>query len=415
MRSISSKKQRGFSLIEAAIVVTILSITAIGMANLLPVNSIDSKYKSTVAKIDFIENALEAYVKQNGMLPCPAPFDAAPASATFGVMDATCATSSGADNNTNMYRRFANSGNDDVWIGIVPTRTLGIPDSYVYDGFGMRINYAIPRVLASSSANYRAYTNNPINIQDSAANSINGANTVAYVLLSHGNNASGSISYSGSQNACPITGDDAQNCAYIATSGSNVLSRTFRDQPFNTVAANVFDDMIRWKSLSVLNNSAVVNQPIASSIFYEIDSNYAFASTTEKRRFNTAHANNSIDASLVALNTGTYVFTIQPGRYLINITAPLYSSSTTNVTGNICLRDLTNGSVCVATSPDITNATTTTSRIVSMQNLSTIINIASATTYDVIESLSVVDGTILSGDNANVALPKATFSIVKLN
>lgn len=116
--------QHGFSLMEMAIVLTIVGIL---MAGLLPTLSgqIEQKRRSeTIKQMNEIRDALFGFAIINGYLPCPTIITD-PSNAAYGTAPATCAADPSAE-------------------GILPWRTLGVSET---DAWGS------PRESASASWN----------------------------------------------------------------------------------------------------------------------------------------------------------------------------------------------------------------------------------------------------------------------
>ncbi|MEN9435522.1 MAG: hypothetical protein RIR09_177 [Pseudomonadota bacterium] len=119
------KRQAGFSLIEVAVAVSLLTLLA-GLG--LQVWRASSQLSATIDtrnKLDQVQSALQSFFRTNGRLPCP-DTTANPT----GIEPATCTTLA--------------SG-----YGVVPWASLGIPKSAVLDGWS---NFFTYRVSVSSPA-----------------------------------------------------------------------------------------------------------------------------------------------------------------------------------------------------------------------------------------------------------------------
>jgi prepilin-type N-terminal cleavage/methylation domain-containing protein len=130
--------QTGFTLVEMAIVLMIVTIL---MAALIPTLSsqMDQKSRSeTKKKLEEVKEALIGFAVMNGRLPCPA------SATSNGVEDPV---GGGACNHS--------------YDGFVPSATLGISglndQGYVVDGWNNRIHYAVTR------SNSNAFTTAPPN------------------------------------------------------------------------------------------------------------------------------------------------------------------------------------------------------------------------------------------------------------
>ena len=253
----SNTSQQGFSLIELAIVITIGGIIAIGLLTLGNIQFERTKIERTNARLDVIESALLSYVTQEGKLPCPAHLNAALNSSNYGIAeDCTAAT---IPANTGMIS--AGSGNEEVWIGAVPSRSLNLNDRFMVDGWNNRFSYAV--VKAAASSNIHLYlttaTNGVITIGDWSDNQVTAATdnvVVGYVIISHGKDGGGSYS----RVVTPSITSPTTPCAAGALDNENCNGDSiFRDIRINdsTVNADFFFDIIRWKPIHFLKELEV--------------------------------------------------------------------------------------------------------------------------------------------------------------
>jgi prepilin-type N-terminal cleavage/methylation domain-containing protein len=241
-------KNNGFSLVEMAVVLVIIS-TILGSMMVLTNKAQDkAKYEATIAKVKEIDALLQQYAIKGGVIPCPAIRTATLNSSTFGVAT-DCAAAVGAG--------ITEVGQ--VRIGVVPTRTLGLPDNYMFDEWGMRITYAVNKNLATNAAAFNAYTKpvaGGIAIQDSADNSVFDTNIAltklfpAYVVISHGSDKKGATVQVGtSTNACSGSSHDVLNC------GNTGVFRDTTIKLINKSLTAYFDDIIIWRTYDFLDNA----------------------------------------------------------------------------------------------------------------------------------------------------------------
>jgi prepilin-type N-terminal cleavage/methylation domain-containing protein len=250
---IKSYRKSGFSLVEMSVVLVIIS-TILGSVIVLTNKAQDrSKYEITIAKIKAIDERLQQYAIKGGIIPCPARRNSALNSATFGIAtDCTTNLTAPADNGIG-------TDTGQVRIGVVPTRTLGLPDDYMFDAWGMRISYAVNKNLATTVAAFTAYTKpatGGIAIVDSAGNSVFDTNAAlnklfpAYVVISHGMDKKGAIAQAGtSTNSCGGSSDDVLNC------GNTGVFRDSSVKIINPAANAYFDDVIMWRIYDYLDNT----------------------------------------------------------------------------------------------------------------------------------------------------------------
>jgi hypothetical protein len=154
-------KKGGYNLIEQSIVIVILMVIMSGIYRGEDrINNAD-KLKITNKRLDAIERALSGYyIENDGRLPCPAIASSALGNVALGAeytSSNVCATTTG----------IVSSGN--IFYGIVPVRSLNLPDTYLFDGWGNRIGYAVDNGIATDTATPLGWTstapNNVVNAQ----------------------------------------------------------------------------------------------------------------------------------------------------------------------------------------------------------------------------------------------------------
>lgn len=230
------------------IVLTIVATFAAGALVISEKKIEQNKYDVTQGRLDHIEKSLKAMVSKGGILPCPASPSAALNSADFGMAD-DCGLL--APSRPDIVVVNAGS-NEEVWIGTVPTRALNLADSELFDGWGNRFRYAVVKSLAASTSQGTIFrstmTTGVLQVVDQWGNQIPPASedsVVAYVLVSYGKDAKGALSRAGvaAGPACPaasaVTGEE--NC----DSDARFVDARYND---GEIAANQFDDLMRWKS-----------------------------------------------------------------------------------------------------------------------------------------------------------------------
>jgi prepilin-type N-terminal cleavage/methylation domain-containing protein len=119
--------QRGFTLIELAVVMIVCGLMIGGALLTIPPFTHKMKVESTQERFDLVLNALSTYTQRHYRLPCPADSDGA---------------------NRGMERNgghcFQNTNNETLYQmteGVIPWRELGLAESDVIDGWGRYITY----------------------------------------------------------------------------------------------------------------------------------------------------------------------------------------------------------------------------------------------------------------------------------
>ena len=137
--SSQNKLNSGFTLIQISIMLTIASLVFVST---LPSQqaTLNANFGSTNKLVDVFA-ALRQYQTANGKLPCPADATLATGANNYGVAAANAGTSTNCYGGTPSanYRDVANN----VAIGGVPWRTLGLSSGYALDGYSRAITYAV--------------------------------------------------------------------------------------------------------------------------------------------------------------------------------------------------------------------------------------------------------------------------------
>jgi hypothetical protein len=251
----------GYSLVETALSTLIIALFIAGGISYYDFSNEENKYQVLDKQLDRIEDAITDFVRHNGRLPYPSGRSTLMTDINFGKERSTL--EDGIIETTKASRTATH--------GVVPVRTLGLPDKDMLDPWGRRIAYIIPKELAIDlSYNFPVFTGgdfnaadtDPLVIRDSNNNFLHRRNyftrntggndpqVISYILLSYGQKGRGGYNRGGiSSSACPaITVIENQNCNDDAF---------FTVAPFNLASGNsYFDDVLRWRSLSQLKMDA---------------------------------------------------------------------------------------------------------------------------------------------------------------
>jgi prepilin-type N-terminal cleavage/methylation domain-containing protein len=220
----------GYTLIELSVVLVIISLLTAGGLTLGAGMVNQAAHIDTGKILNQIDQSLRDYYAVNGHLPCPAVRDLAITHADFGreVNGGSCTI------NSQITGTFYSN---DVHIGMIPVRALGLSDRAASDKYGNRILYAVTRQLTDAST----FGGDDGAIQVLPATGPEILNDAAYFVWSAGKDHKGAPLYTTGAipTACAGVALDAENC-----DNDNI----FRDAPFNNgeVVANFFDDHTRW-------------------------------------------------------------------------------------------------------------------------------------------------------------------------
>jgi prepilin-type N-terminal cleavage/methylation domain-containing protein len=253
--------QRGFTLLEMSVVIAIISVVVamgidMGQSALTAADRVAVRERVALAK-----RALEHYATTNGYLPCPASFGNLPGDGNFGF-ERRLAPGTGC----NTSGLISTNG---VFIGMLPFRTLNLPDSYASDPWNNKITYAVSAphtgTINAGIAAYHDY-DGAITIRTGPRTGTNYIITTArdgtvgpgatFVVLSHGPDGVGAYPLNGTAPAISCsdaTLTDVENCDHA--------NNVFYDNAYNDgeQAATHFDDYIAWGS------NITMRDPVSSS------------------------------------------------------------------------------------------------------------------------------------------------------
>lgn len=302
--------QSGFSLLEIAVILLIVSLVAGAAFGLIPKKEYDNAERITKTNLDKIEKALLAHYNDKGFIPCPASLTATGSSFGRGTYCFTAAA--GTFDTTPMVVAQT------IRYGAVPTYELSLPAEVGLDGWGNRIYYSAPIYLTYSSTLFDTVdVTGSFNIVDSGSNVINNT-TAAYVLGAPGNNHIGSYSYAGAQiTGCSAT-SDAENCN---------LDSTFKDT-FLTFAGTAadYDDYFRWKTIKQVRKEgnyagAGGGAYLAAAQWSNSGATYGVSPGWSHIHGLTQDFNLITGASLSTMFTTNDLVLLPEGKYIIRITS----------------------------------------------------------------------------------------------
>jgi prepilin-type N-terminal cleavage/methylation domain-containing protein len=284
-------KNRGFSLVELSISLAIISMIA-GSAISVAISS-DSQIKKveTEAKLNRIEEAIAGFLQSNLRLPCPADGTLTTSNANFGLEGTPTTTDCPNKNFTNATVRG----------GVVPVRSLMLPDEFMFDGWGRRISYitslsmvnnyttnpAVNPAVICPSSNCFADGDGVLIINDGYGG--NRMSIGVYVLMSHGENGHGAYPKNGGAtriNGFPAgipyrndSADELANAKFDNTGAATAYNGTFvmkdyvREDDVTDAHREYFDDIIRFKNKSqvVMEAGALIYNSICTSAKNIID------------------------------------------------------------------------------------------------------------------------------------------------
>jgi type II secretory pathway pseudopilin PulG len=247
----------GFSLVEMAVVTLLVGIfLTMGLAAFKA--SQDAQAVSqTLSKQSGIKDALIAYLRRNGRLPCADVDFTAP----DGIENRTGGTTAVPDPTTPCATATSNAR-----FGIVPYVTLGLARDAAVDGWGNFFSYQVSNAFPTEDFNpgtpsyntpipapYRDWTLKAnlrsgntgeltVNDRDAVGTAFAAATNVVAVIVSHGPNGFGAYTISGTRNTLPGGADELEN-----TNGGSDTVYFRRTATTNDAATGgAFDDRVMF-------------------------------------------------------------------------------------------------------------------------------------------------------------------------
>ncbi len=221
--SVRSSSKDGFSLVELAIVLTILGLIAGFSVPLLTETVNSKKWQRGDRQMEEVITALASYVVRHHHLPCPA--DPSVQGSERGIALETC-------------------DRGPVKGGLVPYKTLGLPESITQDGFKRPFSYYVdPALTAKEFGSLQAFCKDSkehltiLGDRDQVL-SRNSKNPVAFALVGHGETGEGAFTNEGGRR--PFSSLSASE----RTNSED--SALIYDLPYSKNTEHPFRQQIKW-------------------------------------------------------------------------------------------------------------------------------------------------------------------------
>ncbi len=232
-----TRHNRGFSLIELALVLTLVGLVLGVFLQAYKIYQQERKavYDRTVQ--EKITRSMATYLQVNGRLPCPARSDGVYANNDFG-------------------RAQNCSGSTPIAIGAVPVVDLNLPFEMMADAYGNKMTYAVT-TARTDAALYPNATDAVIIRHDDGA-----TKTVPFVIVSHGVDGKGAYGLNSTVAAIPCgsSAKDSENCNDDTVFADNQFSNTL-----SINSADRYDDSLTY-SLAQKETTLWLISPSATGV-----------------------------------------------------------------------------------------------------------------------------------------------------
>lgn len=258
--------RRGFTLIQISLLLIAASLVLVAV---LPSTrtALNGNNDSTV-KMNAVLTAMRAYEATKAALPCPADASQPIGSTSYGVAAANPGTTTNCTGGS-PAANYVDATNN-VAVGMVPVRALGLSNDYALDAFGRDITYAVD---TNATVCFSGTLPGQITVTDNGT-----ANSTIAALVSHGGDGHGAwVPLTGSSgtavrlNAGSTDADQLTN-AHLNSSFTPVtpLTNFVKKMPTPT-----FDDLVIYKStLWTLNKSPTAASVLLPTITPPSNGNY---------------------------------------------------------------------------------------------------------------------------------------------
>lgn len=238
-------REDGFSLVELSAIIAIAATLAIGYISwTMPATQNDAiKTLSTYQRMQTLSHAIENFVAVNQKLPCPAN----PTLNSQMHQNSNSSTANLYDFDDEALTIDDTGIRCPVSIGAIPTRALGLPSDYMFDGWNRKFLYHVaPDLCSNTICNTRSYKAGITTATGGltvTGDTVLADNTAAFVLLSYGTNGKGAYLPSGSSIPSDnVSDDEADNNDnnYTLNNGNNSYIK--RD------ISSDFDDIVLFRT-----------------------------------------------------------------------------------------------------------------------------------------------------------------------
>ncbi len=252
------QKIQGFTLVELAVVLTIIALIAGSALSLGSTRINAARVDNTLERMETIQLMIDKFVDKFGYLPCPANGALPSTDATFGrelVED----VNPGAGNPV-VCAAATHSSVANISVGVLPVTTLNLNPSTMLDGWQRKFTYVMDERFRDNNgvqgfSGSAPTTEGAIGIDNDATHTppdvvaepgqVTGA---VYVIVSHGPNGGFAWRAKGGQMEAPLNTLplEVANCPYA--SGTACPGGDNQQYFIQRMTENNFDDVVTYRS-----------------------------------------------------------------------------------------------------------------------------------------------------------------------
>lgn len=227
----SFMNEKGFTLIEMAIVVLLLGLAVAALSPLYKIQLKKAEIETTDLNISSISNSIGNFRSIYGRYPCPASLtmdrgnndygrEMCPTAAGEAIAGTFIEASSRTFDFTDPFDGPQVAQAPRIRVGFVPFRHLGLDEEDAYDGYGNRIMYVVTEHMAF--ANTFQADGGGIEIVNEAGVTVLGDNagaadargTAHFMVFSYGSDNDGAFTQSGGRIPCVVGNLESENCDF---------------------------------------------------------------------------------------------------------------------------------------------------------------------------------------------------------
>jgi hypothetical protein len=230
----------GFSLLQTSVMLMMAALVLISLIPGQQAGDTNQKIIDTIARLNKVEDGMQRFMALRGRRPCPADGIYDVNEANFGLEAGAVTANSplGSCKGGTPVASMGPDGTGYIVAGMIPTKTLALPDDYAFDAWGRRMAYYVDIRATASASCYATKTGSlQVRTKDPTGAVVHTDN-VMYAYVSRGPGGYGAWPAQGSTLASRINNGSADSDKQ-ANAGVNVLS------PFTGVLSNFTNILVR--------------------------------------------------------------------------------------------------------------------------------------------------------------------------